>query len=851
MKHLKPLIYLLVISPLFADHPAARKEKYEKILGESPNNPEVLRQLGITHFKLRDFRQAEEYLRKSLTLSPTLETKLWYYKTKAKLAEGKEEEVRKLKNEIKGIIKEKNEENLTLAYEVFSLIDTNQAKILAEEIVKRFPEDKTGYLIIVHSLFYDSLYPIWNNDTLKVEYLTRFLERYPKTEWRFTAYQYLLTSLFYLKNYPSLITEIEKMVKEDSLNPFAYNFAAGLLLRAETLTSRVKEYARKAKEMASGFKKFPNLPEEQWQLQEPRLLPDANFNYARALFRLGELDSAEIYAKEAIREGDFDLDNDATISPYHYLLGQIEEKRGNFDEAIKNYFQSLMAGDVNNFWSRKSDSALKRIFKDTTKILPTARKIFRYRGPIFLEITDKVGLKDRKETRVAFGDYDNDGYEDLLLNGGKLFKNIKGKKFTEVTKTTGLGSFSASGGLFADFNNDGFLDIISCGAGEKGDRIFKSNGRGHFIEMTETANITDNYPTEGLGIGDYNHDGLLDIYFANYEDWATHQYFSDFLYKNNGNFQFTNVTKSAGIIPPFNEDRAGRGVNWCDYNEDGLIDIYVSNYRLQENFLWHNLGEGKFINLAPKLGIAGDEALDYYGHTIGSEWADYDNDGDFDLITCNLAHPRYIEFSNRTKLYQNQGPPDYNFIDKRKEAGIKYEETHSEPCFGDIDNDGDLDLYLTSVYENRRSFLYENDGKGNFSDITYLSGTRVFNGWGSAFCDFDNDGDLDLIVGSGSGLKFFQNQTRNKGNYLKVKLVGQDSNKDCIGAKITAYYQDKIITRQIEGGKGTTNQNSLIVHFGFGKEKRLVRLEIKFPSGKRKVLERIKLNQLLVVPEEP
>ncbi|MEO0097975.1 MAG: FG-GAP-like repeat-containing protein [candidate division WOR-3 bacterium] len=847
---MKSLIYLLAISFLFADHPVFRKERYEKILKEKPDNPEVLRQLGMTYFKLRDFDKAEEYLKKSLSLSPTFETKVWYYKAKAKLAEGKEREVKRLKEEIKNLIKEKSEENLTIAYEVFSIIDTNQAKILSEEIVKKFPESKTGYLILVHNLFYDSLYPIWNNDTLKIQYLNRFLERYPKTEWRFTAYQYLLTSLFYLKDYPSLITNMERMLKEDSLNPLAYNFAANLLLRAETLTMRAKEYARKARELAPGFKKFPNLPEEQWQLQKPRLLPDANFNYARAYFRLGDLDSAEIYATKAIEGSNFDLDNDATSSPYYYLLGQIKEKKGDLGEAIKNYCQSLIEGDVNNFWSKKSDSALKRIFKDTTEILPTARKIFRYRGPTFLDITEQVGLKERRETRVAFGDYDNDGYEDLLLNGCKLFKNIKGKEFQEVSAGAGLGNFSSGGGLFADFDNDGFLDIIACGGGEKGDRIFKNNGDGTFTEMTEIANVSDSYPTEGLGVGDYNNDGFLDIYFANYEDWATHKYFPDFLYRNNGNFQFTNVTESAGIIPPFKEDRAGRGVNWCDYNEDGLIDIYVSNYRLQENFLWHNLGDGKFINLAPKLGIAGDETLDYYGHTIGSEWTDYDNDGDFDLITCNLAHPRYIEFSNRTRLYQNQGAPDYQFIDKRKEAGIKYEETHSEPCFGDLDNDGDLDLYLTSVYENRRSFLYENDGKGKFFDITYLSGTRVFNGWGAAFCDFDNDGDLDLIVGSGSGLKFFANQTKNKGNYLKIKLVGQKSNRDCIGAKITAYYQDKIMARQVEGGKGTTNQNSLIIHFGFGKYKGPVKLEIKFPSGKRKVLENIKLNQLLVVSEE-
>jgi tetratricopeptide (TPR) repeat protein len=837
------LCFSLIIISNYLGHPYARKERCERILKESPDNPEILRELGIAYYKLRNFAQAKECLKRSLTLSPAFETRLWYYKAKAKLGEKNEKEVKNLKREIKRLIKEKNEENLTIAYEVFSLIDTTEAKLIEKEILEKFPESKVGYSIIGHNIFYDSLYPIWTDDTAKVKYLSRFLERYPKTEWRFIAYQFLLSSLFTLKDFPSLIPTLEKMLKEDSLNPLAYNFASHLLLRSETLSIEAKRYAEKARELFPKFPGFPNLPEGQWQLQKARILPDANFNYARALLKLGDLDSAEWYIQQAIRTANFDLDNDATRSPYYYLLGEIKEKKGRLKEAINAYLLSLIEGDVNNFWSRKSDSALKRLFRDTNKILPAARKIMGYKGPIFVDFTERIGLKGRKETRVAFGDIDNDGYEDLLLNGTKLFKNQKGERFLDITAPAGLGGFSASGGLLVDFNNDGFLDII---AGGSEDRIFKNNGD---LTFTEIFRFPDTSPTEGIGVGDYDGDGFLDIYFANYENWTTHQYFPDFLYKNNGDFTFKDVTKESGIVPPFSEERAGRGVNWGDYNEDGLIDIYVSNYRLQENFLWQNLGDGHFRNSAPILGVAGDETLDYYGHTIGSEWADYDNDGDLDLITCNLAHPRYIEFSNRTKLYENQGPPNYDFIDKRKECGIKYEETHSEPAFGDVDNDGDLDLYLTSVYENRRSFLYENDGKGNFRDITYLSGTRVFNGWGCAFADFDNDGDLDLVVGSGSGLRLFQNQTKDQGNYLKVRLIGKESNKNGIGGKIIAHYVGKKMVRMIEGGKGTTNQNSLIAHFGFGKYSGPITLEVQFPSGKRKVLDNVKVNQFLTITE--
>ncbi len=849
------IIYSFQIS--FADNPYLTKIRCESLIKAIPDNPEVLTQLGIANFKLHEFRKAKEYLRKSLSLSPTFETRLWYYKSWAKLSGDNPKEKERLKKEIDQMIKARSEENLTVAYEVFAVLDTNLAKSLATEIVEKFPESPIGYAIIGHNILYDSLYPIWSNDTLKVEYLKRFLARYPKTEWRFTAYQFLLSSLFSLKDHSELITQIERMVEEEKGNPFAYNLGSSVLLRTETLSVQAKEYAQKAIELEPNFEKFKNLPEKQWQLIKPRLWFDSRFNYAHALFRLGNSDSAKSYLLSLTKAKNFDLDNDATKCPYFYLLGLIEEKKGNWRQAIDAYMESLILGDVNNYWSAKANSGLRRTLtkkfgkelNDENEILALVRKWRKYQGPIFCDVTEEVGLKGRRETRVAFGDYDNDGYEDLLLNGCRLFRNVKGEKFIEITKKAGLNDFTTNGGLFADFDNDGFLDILAIGSRIKGDRIFKNNGDGTFLDITEKANIADDFPTEGAGVGDFDNDGFLDIYLANYEDWATHRYFPDFLYQNNGDLTFRDVTREAGIIPPFNEDRAGRGVNWGDYNDDGLIDIYVSNYRLQENFLWHNTGKGKFLNLAPASDLAGDETLGYYGHTIGSVWADYDNDGDFDLLTSNLAHPRYIEFSNRTKLYQNQGPPEYKFVDQRKEAGIKYEETHSEPAFGDVDNDGDLDLYITSVYENRRSFLYQNDGHGNFRDITYLSGTRVFNGWGCAFADFDNDGDLDLVVGSGSGLKFFRNKTRNKNHYLKVKLIGRESNRFCIGAKIIAHCEGGKMARQIEGGKGTTNQNSLIAHFGFGQHNDLPRIEIKFPLGKKKILERVRLNQLLIVNE--
>jgi len=216
----------------------------------------------------------------------------------------------------------------------------------------------------------------------------------------------------------------------------------------------------------------------------------------------------------------------------------------------------------------------------------------------------------------------------------------------------------------------------------------------------------------------------------------------------------------------------------------------------------------KFVNFAPWYEVDGEEVDGWWGHTIGCQWADFDTDGDFDLIACNLAHPRYIRFSNRTMLYRNEGVGK-PFTDVRRQWGIKYDECHSEPVFGDFDNDGDLDLYITCVYPDRRSYLYRNDGD-HFTDITFLSGTRAFNGWGCATADYDNDGDLDLAVCANGKVELFRNDTRG-GNWLELDICDAS-----VGTIIEMAVDGKVQIRQKEGGKGAGSQSSARYHFGLG-----------------------------------
>ncbi len=814
-------------------------------LFKNPRDSFAFLYLGKSYLLKKDYEKAKEIFQEAKNIFPSFDSLIYYYyyssfKTVEKDS-SKLKDIRiKIRIYLDSLLLNPTEKNLSFAYLLSSFSDTIYLKKISDLILKNYPESKIGYEII-GNIFYDSLYPLWYNDTLKIEYLKRFLSRFKKTEWRFNAYQFLLSSLYNLKNLDSLIFYCEKMVKEMTTDVRALNLVASLYLRCETLFTKALNYSLKSLKLIKSFKKPKNLPIEQWELIYPKLYPDACFNIARAYFYLKNYKKANNYIKKALKIK-FDLDNDATEAPYYWFSGLIKEKRGKIKEAIFDYGNALILGDVNNFYSQKAESSLKRILGDTIDLISYLRKIFKYKGPIFTDLTKEVGLANEKAGRVAFGDYDNDGYEDLLLNGNKLFKNDNGKRFIEVTEKAKIYG-NNNGGLFADLDNDGYLDIVCISNEKKGEKIFKNNGDGTFTDMSEIAKIYDDYPSEGLGIGDIDNDGFLDIYVANYEIWEEQKYLPDFLYKNLGNWRFEDISEKAGIRSV--ENKAGRGVNFGDYNNDGYLDIYVSNYRLCENFLWHNNKDLTFENKAHYLGIAGEEREGYYGHTIGSEWADFDNDGDLDLITANLAHPRYIQFSNRTMLYENKGS---RFFDGRKKRGIKYEETHSDPLFGDFDNDGDLDLYITSVYENRRSFLYLND-KGKFRDITYLSGTRVFNGWGCAFSDFDNDGDLDLIVGSGSGVKFFRNDTKNGNNYLKIKMIGNKSNKNGIGARVSIKINKKILLREVNCGKGTTSQSSTILHFGLGKKKR-VNLSYRFLAGKENNLKNVEANQFLVIEEK-
>ena len=584
-------------------------------------------------------------------------------------------------------------------------------------------------------------------------------------------------------------------------------------------------------------------PLDEWEKDLQKLRGRVLETLGWALYKKGHTVPAQDMLEKAARI----LDRDHRLS-YHF--GVIYEAQGRVDIAREYYRRALEVG-----------GGITDVQESLTRLTPEIKdagiplhKFYADQQAVttFTEVTSSSGLGDVRGNRVAWGDYDGDGYEDLIIDGGRLFRNLGDGTFSNVTRTAGLlDTDGAVGGLWADFNNDGHLDfyMMSRGNGAPG-KFWKNLGDGTFTDISAFAiDLPNADHTEGAGWGDFNRDGWVDLYLANYERPYGQSIQSgigtpDRLWKNNGNDTFTDVTRIAGLWTP--EKMNGRGVQWTDYNNDGHQDVFVSNYRLDPNFLWMNRGTGEFSNTALAQGVEGRQQAGYYGHTIGSEWADIDNDADLDLFSANLAHPRFIGVSDQSMLLINSGPPHYRLTDHTQRAGIRYQETFSDPSFSDYDNDGDQDLFISAIYPGRHSVLYQNNGKGYFTDVTWMAGVRVENSWGTAFADYDRDGDLDLIVGGPGGVRLFANEG-NRNTWLHVQVSAKHCNRDGIGSRVKVTIPGLEQIREVQGGKGTGTQHSLPVEFGFGSYQGKVSIEVRTGCGQIILRPSVALNQLIMI----
>jgi hypothetical protein len=433
----------------------------------------------------------------------------------------------------------------------------------------------------------------------------------------------------------------------------------------------------------------------------------------------------------------------------------------------------------------------------------------------FEDVTEKLGLGGLSGSVAACGDFNNDGWVDLYV-GGQLWRNDEGKRFKLVEGTPLAGP-----GIWGDFNNDGFLDLFSwAGTG----KLFR-NVNGEIFEAV--AGFPELPTTVSLGAswGDFNGDGFLDLYVGGYEVWPAKEY-PDVILLNQKGKGFVEHWRQKGSI------YRSRGITSADFDEDGDLDIYVSNYRLQPNLLLQNDGKATFVDVSTPFGTAGDGGLGAWGHTIGSAWGDLDNDGHLDLFVGNFSHPP--AYQDRPMFLRNRGAAEkFQFEDRSKTAGLRWQESYASPALGDFDNDGLLDLFFTTVYGGDKSVLYRNAGGWKFEEVSDAAKVDRPTTYQGAWADFDGDGYLDLLTGA----RLFRNPG-GENHWLKARLIGNEKlNAACIGAQVRLKLAGQTLTRQVEGATGQGNQNDFTLHFGLGSHTGPIQLEIRWPNGKQRVVE--------------
>jgi hypothetical protein len=446
--------------------------------------------------------------------------------------------------------------------------------------------------------------------------------------------------------------------------------------------------------------------------------------------------------------------------------------------------------------------------------------------PVFADRSAALGIEPAGQ-HAAWCDANSDGWPDLRTNGA-LWLNRAGKSFTRVD--------APGEGLVADIDNDGVGDLVSFApiAVARGVRDGDSL-RFEPLALPELPKTV----SRGVAVGDFDGDGFVDAYFGGYEDWPTQTTYPSILLLNEGGKGFRVASTTS--------DHRTRGVTACDFDEDGDLDLYRSNYRLQPNALFVNDGKAVFADEAGTRGALATSEGFAGGHSIGACFGDFDNDGHFDLFAGNFAHVDSRGDQPKSRFLRNGGAAsDWRFEDLG-ECGVWYQESYASPAAGDFDNDGDLDLFLTTVY-GTASFkkpnfpvLFRNDhSKGGaeegakwvFADATAGSGLESLPPtYQAAWADVNRDGRLDLLAAG----KLFMNEGAG-GHWLGLRLRGDGFrvNRDAIGAQVRIMLADgRTLTRQVEAGTGEGNANSPILHFGLGDFAGTVKVEIRWPDGEK------------------
>ncbi len=369
-------------------------------------------------------------------------------------------------------------------------------------------------------------------------------------------------------------------------------------------------------------------------------------------------------------------------------------------------------------------------------------------------------------------------------------------------------------------------------------KLLSNDGTGKLV-WSPSADVEHLGPSSAAALGDGNGDGLLDLY-AGY--WLIHYPDAPTVpsryYEGQAGVKMLDAASKAAISQdPW---RPVYGVLWTDWNDDALLDVYVSNYQLSANLLWKNLGGGKFLESAAAVNAAADDVPMFNfsgGHSFGSDAGDIDNDGDMDLYVPNISHPRVQPGSDPSMLLVNGGAPSFVFENKRRELGLIYDEGDVEASFADYDNDGDLDLLVISTYPGHYPRLYRNDLPKGFTDVTYEAHAHLHQAQTGLWSDVDEDGDLDLLLlspGPGPRMLLLRNKGTPGHHFLELDLRGTTSNRSAIGARV--YVTSGGVTRMREVQSQSRHPGSRWVHVGLGTSASIDKLEVRWPNGVKETI---------------
>jgi hypothetical protein len=460
----------------------------------------------------------------------------------------------------------------------------------------------------------------------------------------------------------------------------------------------------------------------------------------------------------------------------------------------------------------------------------------------FIKITEGQHVNDGGDSRsVNWIDYDGDGWLDLFVSNGPsggqnnfLYENNGDETFTKITGVAITSdNRSSDGSTWGDFDNDGDPDLFVANWYNQNNLLYKNNGDGTFELLSSSIVTSDGGYSEAGTWGDYNNDGLIDLYVCNSEGNRR-----NFLYQNTGGGTFTKITTGSQSTDAY----YSRNADWLDIDNDGYVDLFVANETNQnENFYKNNTGETFTSLQIPNL-------LTSNGNSTSSSWEDIDNDGDFDVFISNYSGQKNFLFANNadgtfTKIIND---PVANDI------GSSF-----GSVFGDVDNDGDLDLFVTNAFTTGRTknFFYLNNGNGTFTKDTTLDSDL---GWayGCAFGDYNKDGYLDLFIAKCFGATENNSLYKNTGgnnNWLSLDLEGVVSNKSSIGAiiKVKANVFGNSIwqMRRVAGQTGYCGQ-TLQQHFGLGDASIIDSMIIEWPSGGKQILTQLNVNEHLNISED-